>query len=85
VRLWLSPQFNALDGSGIASSAAAIRISRCWRPRSTPMARVGGVPVVLLDAPLGTYLEHRGRRLSQGADLLLRRRDDSVRPHRRRA
>jgi hypothetical protein len=35
---------------------------------------VGGVPVVLLGAPLGTIpgLEHRGQRLSQGPDLLLR-------------
>ena len=48
---------------------------------------LGGVPVVLLDAPLGTYLGWNitagGAGLPQGPDLQLRRRHDSVREDRR--
>ncbi len=53
------PQFNALDGSGIASIAPPrIRQSlKMLAPKvDTDGNEVGGVPLVLLDAPLGTYL-----------------------------
>jgi len=53
------PQFNAVDGSGIASLAPP-RIKRSLKmlaPRvDADGNEIGGVPVVLLDAPLGTYL-----------------------------
>jgi hypothetical protein len=53
------PQFNAQDGSGIASIAPP-RIKRVlpmWAPKVDADGNErGGVPVVLLDAPLGTYL-----------------------------
>ncbi len=53
------PQFNARDGSGIASLAPP-RIKQVL-PMLAPKVdadgnELGGVPVVLLDAPLGTYL-----------------------------
>jgi hypothetical protein len=53
------PQFNAQDGSGIASMAPP-RIKQVL-PMLAPKVDAdgnekGGVPVVLLDAPLGTYL-----------------------------
>jgi hypothetical protein len=53
------PQFNAQDGSGIASLAPP-RIKQVL-PMLAPKVDAdgnerGGVPVVLLDAPLGTYL-----------------------------
>lgn len=53
------PAFNALDGSGIASLAPP-RIRQVL-PMLAPTVdadgnEFGGVPVVLLDAPLGTYL-----------------------------
>lgn len=53
------PQFNALDGSGIASNAPPpIRQSlKMLAPKvDADGNEIGGVPVVLLDAPLGTYL-----------------------------
>jgi hypothetical protein len=53
------PQFNALDGSGIASLAPPpIRQSlKMLAPKvDSDGNEIGGVPVVLLDAPLGTYL-----------------------------
>ena len=53
------PQFNAVDGSGIASEAPPrIRQSlKMLAPKVDPDGNeVGGVPVVLLDTPLGTYL-----------------------------
>ena len=53
------PQFDALDGSGIASKAPPpIRQSlKMLAPKvNSDGNEVGGVPVVLLDAPLGTYL-----------------------------
>jgi Alpha/beta hydrolase domain len=53
------PQFNAQDGSGIASHAPpAIRsVLPMFAPKVDPDGNeLGGVPVVLLDAPLGTYL-----------------------------
>lgn len=53
------PQFNAVDGSGIASNAPPpIRQSlKMLAPKvDADGNEVGGVPVVLLDAPLGTYL-----------------------------
>ncbi|MEA3193756.1 MAG: hypothetical protein QOD26_2089 [Betaproteobacteria bacterium] len=53
------PQFNAVDGSGIASKAPPpIRQSlKMLAPKvNADGNEVGGVPVVLLDAPLGTYL-----------------------------
>jgi len=53
------PQFNAQDGSGIASIAPP-RIKQVlpmWAPKvDADGNELGGVPVVLLDAPLGTYL-----------------------------
>ena len=53
------PQFNNRDGSGIAANAPP-RIKNVL-PMLAPKVdadgnEVGGVPVVLLDAPLGTYL-----------------------------
>lgn len=53
------PQFNALDGSGIAANAPP-RIKQVL-PMLAPKVdadgnELGGVPVALLDAPLGTYL-----------------------------
>jgi hypothetical protein len=53
------PQFNALDGSGIASLAPP-RIKQSVKMLAPKVDadgnEVGGVPVVLLGAPLGTYL-----------------------------
>ena len=53
------PQFNALDGSGIASIAPP-RIRQVLRMLAPKVDgdgnEIGGIPVVLLDAPLGTYL-----------------------------
>ena len=48
---------------------------------------LGGVPVVLRDAPLGTYLGWNivVGRILQGADLQLRRRHDPVRDDQSRA
>ena len=53
------PQFNAADGSGIASNAPPP--IRLVLPMLAPRVNadgneLGGLPVVLLDAPLGTYL-----------------------------
>ena len=53
------PQFNATDGSGIAANAPPpIRqVLPMFAPRvNADGNELGGVPVVLLDAPLGTYL-----------------------------
>jgi hypothetical protein len=53
------PDFNARDGSGIASKAPpAIRqVLPMYAPRvDADGNELGGVPVVLLEAPLGTYL-----------------------------
>lgn len=53
------PQFNAADGSGIASNAPPpIRqVLPMMAPRvNADGNELGGLPVVLLDAPLGTYL-----------------------------
>ena len=53
------PRFNATDGSGIASNAPP-RIKQVlpmWAPKVDADGNErGGVPVVLLDAPLGSYL-----------------------------
>jgi hypothetical protein len=53
------PQFNNVDGSGIASNAPP-RIKQVLRMLAPKVDadgnELGGVPVVLLDAPLGTYL-----------------------------
>jgi hypothetical protein len=53
------PQFNTVDGSGIAS-AAPPRIRQSLRMLAPKVDadgnELGGVPVVLLGAPLGTYL-----------------------------
>jgi hypothetical protein len=53
------PQFNAVDGSGVAAHAPPP--IRQVLPRQAPKVdadgnELGGVPVVLRDAPLGTYL-----------------------------
>ena len=53
------PRFKAVDGSGIASNAPPrIRqVLRMFAPKvDADGNELGGVPVVLLDAPLGTYL-----------------------------
>ena len=53
------PRFNAIDGSGIVSNAPP-RIKRSLKMLAPKVDadgnEVGGVPVPLLDAPLGTYL-----------------------------
>jgi Alpha/beta hydrolase domain len=53
------PQFNNVDGSGIASNAPP-RIKQVLTMLAPKVNadgnELGGVPVVLLDAPLGTYL-----------------------------
>ena len=53
------PQFNARDGSGVASIAPP-RIKQVLQMLAPKVDadgnELGGVPVVLLDAPLGTYL-----------------------------
>ncbi|MFO1158133.1 MAG: alpha/beta hydrolase domain-containing protein [Reyranellaceae bacterium] len=53
------PQFNAVDGSGVAANAPPPirRILPMLAPKvNSDGNELGGVPVVLLDAPLGTYL-----------------------------
>ena len=53
------PDFNAADGSGIAANAPPPlrRVLPMLAPRvDADGNELGGVPVVLLDAPLGTYL-----------------------------
>ena len=53
------PRFNAQDGSGIASIAPPRikRVLTMFAPKVDADGNErGGVPVVLLDAPLGTYL-----------------------------
>jgi hypothetical protein len=53
------PDFNALDGSGVAALAPPrIRqVLPMWAPKvDADGNELGGVPVVLLDAPLGSYL-----------------------------
>jgi hypothetical protein len=53
------PDFNARDGSGVASIAPPrIRqVLPMWAPKvDADGNELGGVPVVLLDAPLGSYL-----------------------------
>ena len=53
------PEFNPVDGSGVASNAPPpIRqVLSMYAPKVDPDGNeLGSVPVVLLDAPLGTYL-----------------------------
>ena len=53
------PQFNPMDGSGIASNAPPRikQVLTMFAPKvDADGNELGGVPVVLLDAPLGTYL-----------------------------
>ena len=53
------PQFNAADGSGIASNAPPLirQVLPMFAPKvDADGNELGGVPVVLLTAPLGTYL-----------------------------
>lgn len=53
------PQFNALDGSGVPSVTPPRikQVLKMYAPRvDADGNELGGVPVVLLDAPLGTYL-----------------------------
>jgi hypothetical protein len=53
------PQFNAMDASGIPSKAPPTikQVLNMYAPRVDQDGNeLGGVPVVLLDAPLGTYL-----------------------------
>jgi hypothetical protein len=56
---FIMPEFNAVDGSGIASLAPP-RVKQSLRMLAPKVDsdgnELGGVPVVLLDAPLGTYL-----------------------------
>jgi hypothetical protein len=53
------PQFNALDGSGIPTNAPPPikQVLKMFAPKVNQDGNeLGGVPVALLDAPLGTYL-----------------------------
>ena len=53
------PQFNPRDGSGVASNAPPLirQVLPMFAPKvDADGNELGGVPVVLLDAPLGTYL-----------------------------
>jgi hypothetical protein len=53
------PKFNPQDGSGIVSNAPPRikRVLQMFAPKvDADGNELGGVPVVLLDAPLGTYL-----------------------------
>ncbi len=53
------PQFNPIDGSGVPSLAPPKirRVLEMYAPKvDADGNELGGVPVVLLDAPLGTYL-----------------------------
>jgi Alpha/beta hydrolase domain len=53
------PQFNAVDGSGIASNAPPKikQVLTMYAPKvDADGNELGGLPVVLLGAPLGTYL-----------------------------
>ena len=53
------PQFNALDGAGIPSNAPPRikQVLKMYAPKvDADGNELGGAPVVLLDAPLGTYL-----------------------------
>lgn len=62
------PQFNAQDGSGIASIAPPRikQVLKMYAPKvDADGNELGGVPVVLLDAPLGTYL---GWNVTAGGD-----------------
>ena len=62
------PQFNALDGSGIAAIAPPRikQVLSMFAPKvDADGNELGGVPVVLLDAPLGTYL---GWNVTAGGD-----------------
>ncbi len=65
----LGPDFNPVDGSGIASIAPPrIRqvLSMLAPKVDADGNELGGVPVVLADAPLGTYL---GWNITAGGDL----------------
>lgn len=62
------PQFNALDASGIPSNAPPKikQILKMYAPKVDQDGNeLGGVPVALLDAPLGTYL---GWNITAGGD-----------------
>jgi hypothetical protein len=53
------PGFNALDGSGVADFSPPViqQVLPMYAPKvDADGNELGGVPVVLLDAPLGTYL-----------------------------
>jgi hypothetical protein len=53
------PQFNMLDGSGIPTNAPprVKQVLKMFAPKvDADGNELGGVPVVLLDVPLGTYL-----------------------------
>ena len=62
------PEFNTKDGSGIASNAPPRikQVLTMFAPKvDADGNELGGVPVVLLDAPLGTYL---GRNVTAGGE-----------------
>ena len=63
------PQFNYLDGSGVPTLAPP-RVKQVLKMNAPKVDadgnELGGVPVVLLDAPLGTYL---GWNITAGGDL----------------
>ncbi len=78
--------FNYVDGSGVRSVVppAVKRVIKMKAVRvDADGNELGGVPVVLRDAPLGTYLGWNivADRVLQGPDLQLRRRHDPVRHH----
>ena len=62
------PQFNALDASGVPSNAPPKikQVLKMYAPKVDQDGNeLGGVPVALLDAPLGTYL---GWNITAGGD-----------------
>jgi hypothetical protein len=62
------PGFKAVDGSGVPSNAPPKikQVLKMYAPKvDADGNEVGGVPVVLLDAPLGTYL---GWNVTAGGD-----------------
>ena len=77
------PEFNYADGSGVRSKIPPTikHVLKAKVPRvDADGNELGGVPVVLRDAPLGTYLGWNivAERFPPREDLQLRRRDDSV-------
>ena len=84
------PEFNYVDGSGVRTKMPPTikRVIKMKVPRvDADGNELGGVPVVLRDAPLGTYLGWNivADRLPPGQDLQLRGGHDPVCAHEGRA